>query len=168
MNDLHHGLSCIAPLHGRPASPPPKPSVMGGVLRNFPIERSVRSFRPTAVIYQRAQKSQRKPKSLQSKPVTNSGDLLRWPLAGRMNQGQHPNRFAVDFVHQAITLMRYHLPGASDLSRLPKIGVIAQSCRRIAEQFVHSSGCMRIVGGNVVPHISTVLLCFRRPNNLHA
>lgn len=89
------------------------------------------------------------------------------PLPADMHQGQHPHRFPLDLVYQSIVFMRDQLVGAGDYPRPAQLWVIGQRGSRITEKRIQPRGGLRVVGGDVVPHVGAVLLRLRRPENLH-
>lgn len=82
----------------------------------------------------------------------------RGPLAGRMDQGQYPQRFAVDFVYQAIALVRDEFSGAGNLPGAAQRRVLDQMGCRIAERLIHPDSRTRVIGRDVIPYIGTILL----------
>ena len=80
-----------------------------------------------------------------------------WPLTRSVDQGQHPNGFAANFVHQAIAFMRHQLSGSLDFSLPSQFRMSGKPGRRIAEKLIHTRGSSRIVGRDEVPNVSAIL-----------
>ena len=87
------------------------------------------------------------------------------PLPRRMHKGQQPNCLLPDFVHQPITLMRNQFAGANNFAGPPQFGMFGEPCGGLAEKLVNPRCGTRVVGGNIVPDVSAVLLRLRCPND---
>ena len=85
-----------------------------------------------------------------------------------MDQDQNPHRIFGNLINKAIAFVRSQFPGARHLTLMPQHRKVGEVRHGIAEQLVHPGRRDRIVGGDIVPDISTVMLGFRRPDNPHA
>lgn len=93
---------------------------------------------------------------------------MRWPPARRVGEREDPYRVACDLVDQAIAFMGDELAGSRNRSRSAAHWKFAQVLGRAAEELVHPRGRLRTFSGDVIPNVEAVLMCFWRPNDLHA
>ncbi len=89
------------------------------------------------------------------------------PLPGGVNQRQKPNHSAVGLVDETIVFMDGEFARAGDFAGMTKHRMASQPQGRIAEQFVHANGGLRVVGNDIVPNIGAVSFRFGRPDNFH-
>lgn len=88
-----------------------------------------------------------------------------WPLPCGMHQGEHPNGFLLDLVHQAIALVQDNFPGAGNSAGAAELGMIGQPDSCLAENLVHLDGGTRTVGRDVIEDLRTIIFCLGRPAN---
>ncbi len=53
--------------------------------------------------------------------------LLRWPLLSCVHDAQHAHQISGHVIDQNVIVVRYHLAGAGDTTRLAKAGMIDQA-----------------------------------------
>jgi hypothetical protein len=75
-----------------------------------------------------------------------------------VDEGEHPNCLAADFVDKTIIPMRDKLACARYFSWASELGPIGETGGSGAEKRVHPCGCTRIIGRDVVPYADAVFV----------